>query len=183
MLKILIVEDDPQLAAAMSYLIEENGTYQVVGTPDDLASAVSAAESHSPHIALVDLNLARGSDGFSVALRLGDMGVTCLFVTAHPPNFPLPELAIGCLTKPVTGDELHFALSWAENRLRGRERMGSKMPKNLVCYADSAAFPVEHELANSLTLRLSLMLRIKLHVARKVEELLEKKRADLRDDD
>jgi hypothetical protein len=49
------------------------------------------------------------------------------------------------------------------------------MPKNFVSYADSAAFPVGHELAKSLTLRLSLMLRIKLHVARKVEELLEKK--------
>ena len=135
-LKILIVEDDPHLAAAMSYLIEENGTYQVVGTPNDLASAVTAAESQSPHIALVDLNLAGGSDGFSVALRLGDMGVTCLFVTARPPSFPLPELAIGCLTKPVTGDELHFALSWAEDRIRGRERIRSKMPKNLVSYAD-----------------------------------------------
>ncbi len=183
MLKILIVEDDTRLAVAMSFLIEANGTYQVVGTPDDLASAVSAAESDPPHIALVDLNLARGSDGFSVALRLGDMGVTCLFVTGHPPTFPLPELAIGCLTKPVTGDDLHFALRWAEDRLRGRERLGSKMPQNFVSYADSAAFSVEHDLSNTLKLRLSLMLRVKLHVSRKLEELLEKKRADLPEDD
>ncbi len=176
MLKILIVEDDTRLAVAMSFLIEANGTYQVVGTPDDLASAVSAAESDPPHIALVDLNLARGSDGFSVALRLGDMGVTCLFVTGHPPTFPLPELAIGCLTKPVTGDDLHFALSWAEDLLRGRERFRSKMPQNLVFYADKRSFPVEHELAGSPPLGLSAKLRIKLRIARKVEEMLEKKR-------
>lgn len=178
MLKILIVEDDPQLAAAMSYLIEENVTYQVVGTPDDLASALSAAESHSPHLALVDLNLARGSDGFSVALRLGEMGVACLFVTAYPPNFPLPELAVGCLTKPFTGDDLHFALSWAEDRLRGRERFRSKLPQNFVFYEDNVSFPLEHELAVSPPLRLSAKLRIELRIARKVQEILERKRHD-----
>ena len=59
MLKILIVEDDAQLATTLKYLVEDNPRYQVVATADDLDSAVAAAEMYAPHLALVDLQLAR----------------------------------------------------------------------------------------------------------------------------
>ena len=63
MLKILIVEDDSQLATTLKYLVEDNPRYRVVGMADEADSAVAAAELHQPDLALVDLHLARGTTG------------------------------------------------------------------------------------------------------------------------
>ena len=75
MLKILIVEDDRQLATTLKYLVEDNPRYRVVGLADDADSAIAKAEADDPDIALVDLHLARGSTGFSVAVRLAEMEI------------------------------------------------------------------------------------------------------------
>ena len=69
MLKILIVEDEPLLAATLKHLVELNPLHQVTGIADDLPSALAAAEERRPDLALVDLQLARGSTGFSVAVK------------------------------------------------------------------------------------------------------------------
>ena len=134
MLKILIVEDDAQLATTLKYLVEDNPRYQVVATSDDLDSAVAAAERHSPHLALVDLQLARGSTGFSVAVRLGDYDVPCLFVSGKAPAFPMPDLALGCLMKPFTAEDVHRSLAMAEDLMRGRETLSPRIPHNLTLY-------------------------------------------------
>ena len=134
MLKILIVEDDTQLATTLKYLVEDNPRYRVVATADDLDSAVEAAEANSPHLALVDLQLARGSTGFSVAVRLSDFDVPCLFVSGKAPGFPMPDLALGCLMKPFTAEDVHKSLAMAEDLMRGRETLRPKLPDNLTLY-------------------------------------------------
>ena len=72
MLKILIVEDDAQLATTLKFLVEDNPRYRVVARADDLDSSVAAAEACDPDLALVALQLAPGSTGFSVAAPPGD---------------------------------------------------------------------------------------------------------------
>lgn len=139
MLKILIVEDDSHLATTLKYLVEDNPRYRVVAIAEDADGAVVAAETHDPDIALVDLQLARGSTGFSVAVRLGDLDVPCLFVTGKPPSFPMPDLALGCLLKPFTAEEAHRAIGLAEDRLRGREAHRQKLPSNFTIYDAPAA--------------------------------------------
>ena len=134
MLKILIIEDDAQLATTLKYLVEDNPRYHVVATADDLDGAIAAAERYCPHLALVDLQLARGSTGFSVAVRLSDYDVPCLFVSGKAPSFPMPDLALGCLTKPFTAEEVHRALNLAEDKLRGRETVRPRIPQNLHIY-------------------------------------------------
>ncbi|HET9811949.1 MAG TPA: response regulator [Sphingomicrobium sp.] len=134
MLKILVVEDDRQLATTLKFLIEDNPRYRVVATTDDAETAVAAAERHRPHLALVDLHLARGSTGFSVAVRLGDFDVPCLFVSGKAPSFAMPDLALGCLMKPVTAEDVHRALALAEDKLRGREALRMRIPRNLKVY-------------------------------------------------
>ena len=134
MLKILIVEDDAQLATTLKYLVEDNPRYQVVARADDLDSAVAAAETYAPHLALVDLQLARGSTGFSVAVRLSDYDVPCLFVTGRDPGFPMPDLALGCLMKPFTAEDVHRSLGMAEDLMRGRETLRPRLPDNLTLY-------------------------------------------------
>ena len=95
MLKILIVEDDRQLATTLKYLVEDNPRYRVVATADDLDSAVAAADDHHPELALVDLHLARGTTGFSVAVRMQDYDIPCFFISGKAPDFPMPDLALG----------------------------------------------------------------------------------------
>ena len=138
MLKILIVEDEPALATTLKYLVEDNPRYRVVALADDLDSAVAAAEEHLPQLALVDLHLARGSTGFSVAVRLGDFDVSCLFVSGKAPSFPMPDLALGCLMKPFTAEEVHRSLALAEDKLRGREAHRPRRPRNLMVYDEPA---------------------------------------------
>lgn len=142
MLKILVVEDDTQLAATLKYLVEDNPRYRVVATADDADSAIIAAELHEPHLALVDLHLARGTTGFSVAVRLQDLDIPCLFVTGKAPSFAMPDLALGCLMKPFTAEDAHRALALAEDKLRGREALRMRVPRNLLVY-DEPDEPVE----------------------------------------
>ncbi|HVM37045.1 MAG TPA: response regulator [Sphingomicrobium sp.] len=143
MLKILIVEDDSQLATTLKYLVEDNPRYRVAALADDLDSAMAAAELHQPDIALVDLHLARGSTGFSVAVRLGDFQIPCLFISGKAPSFAMPDLALGCLMKPFTADDVHRSLGMAEDLLRGRETLRPRPPCNLTLYdvPDAEAVP------------------------------------------
>lgn len=140
MLKILVVEDDTQLATTVKYLVEDNPRYRVVSIAEDADGAVAAAEIHQPHLALVDLQLARGSTGFSAAVRLHDLDIPCLFVSGNAPSFAMPDLALGCLMKPFTAEDVHRALALAEDKLRGREALRVRLPSNLMVYdeADSA---------------------------------------------
>lgn len=163
MLKILIVEDDSQLATTLKYLVEDNPRYRVVGIAEDAEGAIAAAEQHDPDIALVDLHLARGSTGFSVAVRLNDFNVPCLFVSGKAPGFPMPDLALGCLMKPFTADDVHRSLAMAEDMLRGRETLRPRPPQNLTIY-DQAPEPAPHEPAY-IPSRLSLKTRIEHWIA------------------
>jgi DNA-binding response OmpR family regulator len=133
-LRILVVEDDAHLAATVKYLVEDNPRYRVIAIADDADSAIAAAEQHLPHLALVDLQLARGSTGFSVAVHLAEADVPCLFVTGKAPGFAMPDLALGCLMKPFTAEDVHRALALAEDKLRGREAVRLRLPRNLTIY-------------------------------------------------
>lgn len=134
MLNILIVEDDSQLAATLKYLVEDNPRYRVVAMAEDAEGAIAAAEVHEPDLVLLDLHLAHSTTGFSVAVRLNDLDVPCLFVSGKAPSFPMPDLALGCLMKPFTAEDVHRSLAAAEDLLRGRETHRPKMPENLTLY-------------------------------------------------
>ena len=139
MLRILVVEDDFQLATTLKYLVEDNPRYRVVATADDAEGAIAAAEAHDPDLVLLDLHLAHGSTGFPVAVRLNALGVACLFVSGKAPRFAMPDLAIGCLMKPFTAEDVHRSLAMAEDLLRGRETLRPRVPANLMLYEPGAA--------------------------------------------
>lgn len=145
MLRILIVEDDGQLASTLKYLIEDNPRYRVVGMAEDLDGAVEVMETSEPDLALVDLHLARGSTGFSVAVRLNDAAVPVLFVSGKSPGFPMPDLALGILLKPFTGEDVYRALAAAEDLMRGRENLRKRVPANLQLYENMSADPGTRE--------------------------------------
>ena len=141
MLSILIVEDEPLFAQTLKHLVELNPLYTVTAVAEDSAGALAAIEARKPDLALVDLQLAHGSTGFSVAVRLQELGIPCLFTTGKAPSFPMPDLALGCLVKPFSEDDLVRALKAAEDALRGRAglRLRPNRPGNLRLYADEEA--------------------------------------------
>lgn len=114
--------------------------YIVVGVADDAPSAFALASAENPHVALLDLELARGSTGFAAAAQFKELGVICLFVSGKAPDIVMADLAIGCLANPFTGDELHLALSIADDVLRGRSTGRSRFPPNLTLY-DARSLP------------------------------------------
>jgi hypothetical protein len=54
----------------------------------------------------------------------------------------MPDLALGCLTKPFTAEEVHRALNMAEDKLRGRETVRPRIPQNLHIYETPTAVDV-----------------------------------------
>ena len=136
MLNLIVVEDEPLFAETLKYLIELNPRYVVTDLADDYASAMAAVERRRPDLALVDLQLARGSTGFAVAAKLVELGIPCLFTSGNAPIFPIPDLALGCLVKPFSEEDLVRSLKTAEDLLRGRERVRPSRPGNLRVYAE-----------------------------------------------
>jgi len=57
-----------------------------------------------------------------------------MFVSGKAPRFPMPDLALGCLMKPFTSEDVHRSLAMAEDLLRGREALRPRMPDNLTIY-------------------------------------------------
>jgi CheY-like chemotaxis protein len=141
LLNILIVEDEPLLADTLRRLIELNPRYRVTAIADDSASALAAAEARPPDLALVDLQLANATSGFSVAAKLHERGIACLFTTGRAPAFPLPDLAIGCLQKPFREEHLVRALAEAEDILKGRPKvvLRRRLPEQLELYGETDA--------------------------------------------
>ena len=141
MLRILIVEDEPLFAQTLKHLVELNPLYEVTAVAEDSAAALAAVAARRPDLALIDLQLANGTTGFPVAVKLHELGVLCLFTTGKAPSFPMPDLAIGCLVKPFSQEDLVRALTMAEDMLRGRQgvQLRPNRPENLRLYAEEQA--------------------------------------------
>ena len=46
----------------------------------------------------------------------------------------MADLALGCLVKPFTAEDVHRSLAMAEDLLRGRETLRPRPPRNLTLY-------------------------------------------------
>ena len=82
MKKILVVEDDAKIAAALRIRLESVG-YQVVSAGDGF-SGLKMTMTHRPDLILLDIMMPVGM-GFSVAERLKDLGlgdIPIIFITA-----------------------------------------------------------------------------------------------------
>lgn len=111
-LTIMVVEDDPGLAADLTELLTEAG-HGVVGPFSDATAATTAAGLHALDLALLDINLAddpEGGEGAGVALARTlkqSWGVPVVFlsgdVAAAARN---ARLATALVLKPYSGREV-----------------------------------------------------------------------------
>lgn len=113
-MRIMVVEDDAIIALDIVGLLEDMG-HEVVAEAADAVTAWDLAEAGRPDVALVDIRLARNTDGGKLAQRLYDeLGVRSLFVSGSiTEDFRRAMEKIqplGFLGKPVTRRTLNDAL-------------------------------------------------------------------------
>ena len=117
--RILIVEDEMLVAYELESVLEELGHEPVGIVPD-----VQAAELYFDEeldLALVDLNLRDGLTGPEIGERLGERGVTVLFITANPSLLGEGIAgAIGVITKPTDERTVKAAVDYALGVREGR---------------------------------------------------------------
>jgi two-component system, response regulator PdtaR len=119
MTKILIVEDEPIVAEAVSQFLHYAG-YQVVGIAKDEASALEHATTGHPDLVLMDIRLAGCSDGIETARKMqAERPVNVVFVTAHQdPETRARAAAVhpaGFVAKPFSCQQLLKAVTAVEN--------------------------------------------------------------------
>ena len=115
MKKILVVEDDTKIAAALRIRLEAAG-YEVV-TAGDGFSGLKMTMTHTPNLILLDIMMPVGM-GFSVAERLKSLGmgeIPIIFITASKRaglRKTAQQLgAAGFFEKPYDAEELLSAIN------------------------------------------------------------------------
>jgi DNA-binding response OmpR family regulator len=135
-LRILVVEDDNQLAETLKYLIEDNPRYRVVATAADADGAIAAAEQKDPDLVLLDLHLPNMSGALlylALVRRWPRLSGRVILMTGDPTaleeGWPTELLACPLLLKPFTlsllSETVRFALLDADG---GDDKRASNGP-------------------------------------------------------
>ena len=112
---VLIIEDEPVIAADLEALVKELG-HRVVDIAATRSEAVEAVARHQPGLVLADIQLADGSSGIdAVKDILGRFNVPVIFITAFPERLltgerPEPTFLI---TKPFQPETVKAAIGQA----------------------------------------------------------------------
>ena len=110
-MKVLVVEDDPLIGPAVKAVLENAG-YTVVGPLRDANKAARLGARELPDLALVDVYLAGGENGLTLARKLWEEhGVPSLLITGYDHRAEeARDFALGLLRKPVMPDALISAV-------------------------------------------------------------------------
>lgn len=114
-LRILIVEDEGITAMHIEDMVLELG-HDVIGTVSNGPAAVAAATAQRPDLVLMDITLAKGTDGIVAALEIQrTLGISSIFMTAHsdPGTKHRAQAAgpLGYLVKPFAIEQMAALLS------------------------------------------------------------------------
>lgn len=113
--RILIVEDEPVIAAELEEIVGDLG-HEVVGTATTRSEAVDLAGKHRPSLILCDVQLADKSSGIDAAKDiLADHALPMIFITAFPERLLTGEGVepTFLVSKPYTEDTVRAAIGQA----------------------------------------------------------------------
>lgn len=136
---VLIIEDEPWIAAALKTLVEELG-HRVVKVARTRREAIKAASRARPGLVLTDIQLADGSSGLDAVNEiLRQFSVPVVVITDYPERFLTgtpPEPAF-LITKPFSVDTLKAIISQAlffdrKAHRRGESEADSAFSSNVV---------------------------------------------------
>lgn len=121
MLRILIVDDSPDCATTLQWLLQSWGYETCVAT--DGFTALDLADSFQPDIVVLDIGLPE-MDGYEVANRLRKPNSETPFLVAHSGYCSDADVhrsrEAGCiahLSKPVDPEDIRHLLETCEKRL------------------------------------------------------------------
>ena len=151
--RILVVDDEREIAAGVTRALEALG-YEVVGTCHDASEALVRARATHPNLAIVDVRLHGEQSGIQLASVLRtELGVLVIFLTAFADDAMLEKAArsaaAACLLKPVTDRDLRTAVETALSRHRTLTRESAT---ERAIAAASVASGIAHEINNPLAL-------------------------------
>lgn len=115
-LSILVVEDEFIIAMDIEMMIEDAG-HQVLAVASSLQDVMALPADKAPDVALVDMQLARGSTGLQVnnAIQKQWPDTIVVFVTANPKKIPDNfDGAHGVIAKPFSSAGFVAALKYLE---------------------------------------------------------------------
>ncbi|MGP1680679.1 MAG: sensor histidine kinase [Burkholderiales bacterium] len=120
--RVLIVEDDNNIARALTIKLERLG-YEITGVVDNGIDAIREAGATQPDIVLMDIVLKGQMDGIETAkIVQRDYGLPVIFLTSHADDSTIEKAeqsgAQGYVLKPVKERELHAMIKLAMNRHR-----------------------------------------------------------------
>lgn len=116
--KVLIIEDEPIIAADLESLVEDLG-HDVIGNATTHTEAVAMAKANPPGLVLCDIQLADNSSGIDAAHDiLQEIDVPIIFITAFPerlltgerpePTYLIPKPFQENTVKAAIGQALFF---------------------------------------------------------------------------
>jgi CheY-like chemotaxis protein len=114
--RVLIVEDAWQVAAALKAVLEDL-RMEVLGPVATILEAERLTAAHMPEVAVIDVNL-KGEMAYGLISQLHDRGVPVIVVTGYAVLPRLTEKAAAILQKPFNGPELITALRQAVDSCR-----------------------------------------------------------------
>jgi len=144
MLKIAIVEDEPQLVEILEYLLSDEGYEVVCANRGD--TALEMIEQHKPDLVLLDIMLP-GIDGFELCAEIGRRTtVPIIALTARREQEDIIRgLQLGAddyLTKPFNNEELILRIQRVLGRSRTNGEEGSAMLRCGDLYVDESLHEV-----------------------------------------
>lgn len=104
--RVLLVEDNPELAKSMEFALTAFG-WTVVGPVATSTDALDSLGQTPFDVAILDVELGDGRS-FPVARELSRRGIPHLFLTGYvsTDEIPVEHRAVPCLVKPVAPAEL-----------------------------------------------------------------------------
>ncbi len=109
-IRILIVEDEPIIAADMSLILQDLG-YDVVGVKYDVPETIAHLENHAVDLLLLDINLDDGQDGIELAQIVNErFQIPFIYLTSHSDSKTIARAKetnpLAYLVKPIDEKDL-----------------------------------------------------------------------------
>ena len=109
-IRILIVEDEPIIAADMSLILQDLG-YDVVGVKYDVPETIEFLELNDVDLLLLDINLDEGQDGIDLAQIVNErFHIPFIYLTSHSDSKTIARAKetnpLAYLVKPIDEKDL-----------------------------------------------------------------------------
>jgi len=113
LLKVLIVDDEPEARELLKYMLQDQENIEVVGVAGNVDEAMVQLKQENPHLVLLDIQMP-GKDGFNFIELVHETGLEpgIIFVTAyeHYAIQAIRNSVLDYIMKPVRQGELDGAI-------------------------------------------------------------------------